>query len=181
MNHKLMTRLAVLLVAIIIVVLATEIVLSNRPRETLFLEVWHDVSGKVLKGEPRNIMIDFPSYELKQETGELIGIINFDTNKSHLLILGLGESLSGDAGKGISSHLIAVDSIPYDIEGVHIIEVSGGKVTLEYMGQKINLAPKEKWSSTSESIQSFGESKMKIVETVTIVNHGYVKLKPGNR
>ncbi|MCD6348929.1 MAG: hypothetical protein J7L91_04815, partial [Candidatus Korarchaeota archaeon] len=94
------------------------------------------------------------------------------------LVVGLGESLSGDAGGGVSSHLVAIDDLPCDIEGIRITAISNGKITLEYMGQEISLAPGEKWTNTSKSIQSFGETRMKIIETITITNHGYVKLKP---
>lgn len=174
-----MIKLPALLVAVLVIVLAAMIVLNNRSGGgTLFLEVWRDVSGKVLEGEPRKLMIDFPTYKFDEETGELSGITNFDINRSHLLVVGLGESLSGDAGGGVSSHLVAIDDLPCDIEGIRITAISNGKITLEYMGQEISLAPGEKWTNTSKSIQSFGETRMKIIETITITNHGYVKLKP---
>jgi len=173
-----MSRLAYVIILIVFALAFFIPLYSPRERSPLFLEVWVHIDGKVLEGSPRKLMIDFPTYRFNPDRGELSGFMDFDVNASHILILGMGHSLSGDAGGGVSSKLWAVDKLPFDLNNVKILKVDGDKVYLMYGGVNITLRPGEKWETTKEYVESSDGSKIRFTEKITIKNYGYVKLRP---
>ncbi len=163
-----------LLIAAILAALAAAVLVQTRPRSYLFLEIRKNVHGVAIEGNPPRIMIDFPTYKLDRDGRRLISMVEFDPD-DHRLVVGIEESLSGDAGGGISSRLMAVDP-PAEVSGILISEVDGSSVVLRCDGSELTLSPGDSWNNTVEYQRSFDGGRMKIVETTVVINHGYVEM-----
>jgi hypothetical protein len=124
-------------------------------------------------------MIDFPTYTFSQDEGVLYGLLNFEVNSSLLLVVGVGKSLSGDAGGGVASSLEGIYSLPHEVlSGIVIVRtLDDGRVYLSVSGTEIMLIPGQSWEKKREYTMDWGEGRIKISETLTIRNHGYVELK----
>ncbi len=177
-GYILMGRLMYVIILIILAIAFLILLYSPREEPPLFLEVWCHTNGKALEGPPRKLMIDFPTYRFNPDKGELSGLMDFDVNASHILILGMGYSLSGDAGGGVSSELWAIDKLPFDLDNVKILKVEGDSIYLTYEGTNITLEPGDKWEKTREYVKLADGSKIRFTERITIKNYGYVKLRP---
>ncbi|HDM92375.1 MAG TPA: hypothetical protein ENG69_03160 [Candidatus Korarchaeota archaeon] len=176
-----MSKLWIVLVLALVVLSATAALLVERgPEKYLFLEVNKHVHGEVLEGEPRNLLIDFPTYTLDESSGILKGQVAFDVNKSLALVVGVAYCLSGDAGGGVSSQLIGVYSLPAEVgQGVTLVEVEEGGVLKIVVGsEEVRLSPGQSWEDTREYVEEWEGGRMRIVETLTLTNWGYVELQP---
>ncbi len=144
-----------------------------------FLEVWLNSHGEVLEGEPMVLMIDFPTYTFSEEEKLLSGLIDFEVNSSLIMVLGVGKSLSGDAGGGAASTLHGVYSLPYDAGyGIVITEVlKDGSIHLSVNGSDIVLKPGQTWETKREYSMEWQGGVLKVKDTLSIKNHGRVKLQ----
>ncbi len=177
-----MNKLAVCIILLIIILASISLIFSlfysPQEKSPLFLEFWDHVDGKILEGSARKLMIDFPAYKFDSDKKELSGFMNFDANASCILILGMGHSLSGDAGEGVSSKLLAIDKLPFHSDSIKILKVENGKIYLSYEGVNITLKPGDEWERIREYVRFEDGSKIKFTERIKIRNHGYVKLRP---
>jgi len=168
-----------LFLALTVIVSSTFLLKHKAQGGYIFLEVWLNSDGKVLEGEPMVLMIDFPTYSFSEEENLLSGLIDFEVNSSLLMILGVGKSLSGDAGGGAASTLHGVYSLPYEAGyGIVIKEVSkGGSIHLSVNGSDIILKPGQTWEKKREYNMEWQGGVLKIRDTLSIKNYGCVKLQ----
>jgi hypothetical protein len=151
----------------------------------LFVEVWEHQDGKVISGNAYMMMIDFPTYRLKNST--LKSMIHFETDPLSKAVLGKGSSLSGDLGGGAASSLSSVKELPYLIGNysgfrISVMQVEGDNVTLDLSGRHMVLEPGESWKRETTENQQIKDSLIRVTTTLTIWNHGQVILespKPG--
>ncbi len=171
--------IAITLLLLLILAGASFFLLKHRNHEKyLFIEIWFNSHGKVLEGEPRALMIDFPSYTFSREEKLLSGLLNFEVNSSLLLVVGVGKSLSGDAGGGVTSSLEGIYYLPYEVlPGIVILKMDDGRVYLSVNGTEVLLTPDHSWEKEWEYTMDWEGGKIKISETLSIRNQGYVELK----
>lgn len=170
----------VLLFLLLILAGVSFFLLKPRSREGyLFIEIWFTSHGEVLEGEPRSLMVDFPTYTFSKDEGVLYGLLNFEVNSSLLLVVGVGESLSGDAGGGVTSSLEGIYSLPREVlPGIVIVRMlDDGRVYLSVNGTEFVLVPGQSWEKKREYTMDWEGGRIRISETLTIRNHGHVKLE----
>jgi len=175
-----MSRSLLILFLIVVLVGACVFLLKRKTNERyLFLEIWLNSYGEVIEGEARSLMIDFPTYTLSKDERLLSGTVDFDMNSSLIMILGKANSLSGDAGGGVSSYLEGIYSLPYDAGmGIRILGVEDGTVRLSVNGTEISLGPGKSWETRRDYTLRWERGTLRIEETLCITNFGYVKLQP---
>jgi hypothetical protein len=150
-----------------------------------FLFVDHHIAteGKVIEGDYGGAQIDMPSYEFDEETKTLSGSMDFGTGPDLKVVYGVGQSLSGAAGEGVSTALFGVTRLPFTIDAAYgspaleILEVlADGTARMKYRDEEITLKPGGTWSKTFSRVdeQAWGDRKGKarLVSRDTIVNHG---------
>lgn len=141
----------------------------------LFIEVWTDRHGQAERGMPPKLMIDFPSYELDNQT--IRSFVPVDIPAQVLAVGGTGFSLSGDLGGGANSGLEPILMLPYELGGVNVTAISGDRVTVDHAGESRDLLPGEVWEIRRSEIQSNKDVTLNITTTTTVKNHGRVDLK----
>jgi len=125
----------------------------------VFLEQHKSVHSELIKGYCGHMCVDFPTYVYYPETKELYGSIMGDydpdtdkvtnneiTNKT-MMLLGMGESHSGDASSGAGTGLVEIHNLPqveYNLTVKSIDE--DGTVHFTYKDSSMVLAPDKEWS-----------------------------------
>jgi len=150
----------------------------NQSQEYLFLEVWTDENGTVLDGTPIRMMIDFPTYFIRDSVLETMSPIK--TGAETEAVIGIGSSLSGDLGGGAASSLYPIDQLPYEADGVKVTEIRGDVAIFDYQGKQITLGPGERLQNSVEEFRIVEGTKYKVEITTLITNHGRVELQRGN-
>ena len=175
-----MSKFWLALVAIALVGLSLAFYASRVEGRYLLLESWTYVRGEALEGGPRELMIDFPTYRLDEESGVLVSYRPLSLNSSVKLIVGEGTSLSGDVGSGVSSQIVGIYNLPADLNDyVRIVSVSDDDVVLRLAGEEVTLSPGESREQTWEYIETWAGGKMRIVKTIRVTNKGYVRVQIG--
>jgi len=143
-------------------------------KQYIFLDQHTNINGKTISGECPMMMIDFPTYSFKKETGILNGMINFEVNEKLKVVYGWGTSLSGDAGGGAGTTLVGIYEFPYNGEDIVINKIDNdGTVQFTYKGKAITLKPNSEWEDIKTETNK--ETKGCIREdTITdkIINYG---------
>jgi len=157
---------------------SSQVISSDQSQNHLFLEVWTDENGTVLSGTPVLMMIDFPTYSLRDSV--LTPTLPFGIGAEARAVIGIGRSLSGDLGGGASSSLYPINQLPYDADGVKITEIKGDVAIFDYQGKQITLGPGEKWQDSVEESRTVAGTEYKVEITTLIKNHGRVELQGGD-
>lgn len=137
--------------------------------QALFVEYWIRTTGE---GDCEQIYIDFPTYSFQGNlTGE--GFHELPANRSRIIV-GIGYSLGGTAGSGISSSLAAVDLLPYEIGRSHpkvvLRAVAGdGALVAEIDGERLWIPPRKRWRYVVET-QVGGNCRE--TDVITLDNRG---------
>jgi len=143
------------------------------PGKVLFVEYWRISDG--IGNCPGAAMIDFPGYrysagELEAHTG--VSGSTGELDAGVIGIMGVGDSNRGAMGGGISSELIAIQSLPYPIEHqlgtLHSI-YSQGEIVVDIWGQAYWLEPGQSWVLQVEGDPS---SECHTVSTYRFTNYG---------
>jgi hypothetical protein len=157
---------------------------NNEPIQNnsiLFIEQHKITNGVLLSGpEPPLIMVDFPTYIFNKENNTLEGLIDFEITAELKLIYGSGGCLTGTAGGGCSTGLIAGYSFPFS-HGAFELPSNNSlqKITCFYKGEKIELLPGEMWSKIEvriDTIEVDGELSInEITTTDNLIFHGILE------
>jgi len=146
----------------------------------LFIEYTQYQDTRIVAGNPASTSIDFPTYWFNEEYKMLAGVIDFEINKSLIVIAGGGTILSGDVGDGAGTRLTGVYKIPYESGELAISEIKdSGQVVLMYRKQMIILDQGESWEQNVSEIQEWAslDDSSALVEVTTrhrINNHGFI-------
>jgi len=161
------------------------------PGQYLFVEIWFHVDGV---GHLPSLCIDFPGYAFDQQTGRLAmffqplpALAPGDGG-----FAGRGEQRSGAAGCGVGSHLATLASLPYTTTvtvgtggttgfgeerraaPVVLQSVDGaGTLTADIDGERVTLAPGERWSRLVEADLVNQTYNGHYVMTSSVTNYGW--------
>ncbi|HPF52090.1 MAG TPA: hypothetical protein PK335_10980 [Draconibacterium sp.] len=138
----------------------------------LFLEQHTSVSGELVSGpEPPLLHIDFPTYTFDEETGELVGIVDFSINKNLKMIYASGSSLSGTAGAGVATGLDGVYDIPFERGSFELLKLDdAGNVVFMYNDGVFNLKPGEEWTDQSTRLDTVMVDNEMSISSITTIN-----------
>ena len=138
----------------------------------VFLEQHHFTQSELLEGYCYPIAFDFPTYVFDSSTGILTDYgENVEMNKSIQIILGTGESASGDALNGYFNELYSILELPSERYDFMITKLeTDGTVHFSYKDSALVLLPNEEWLSTSSEIQEVIDNNG---DTIGIVKYTY--------
>ena len=125
----------------------------------VFLEQHKSIHSELIKGFCPHMCVDFPTYIYYPKTKELYGSIRGDydpatdkvtnnklTDKT-IMLLGMGESHSGDASSGAGTGLVEVHNLPQVEYNLTVKSIGvDGTVHFTYKDSSMVLAPDHEWS-----------------------------------
>jgi hypothetical protein len=148
---------------------------SGNQQTFLFIETQKHKNGTVISGNPSDLAIDFPTYDLRNST--LSTVERIELNSSTKAIYGNEFQISGDIGSGTSSGLYPVKDLPYSYGEINILSIEGDNVTLECYRKNVTLVPGGSWKIETIQPEKIGEGLLNVTTTVTVYNHGKVVVK----
>jgi hypothetical protein len=147
----------------------------------VFLEHHISTNGEIIEGNYiEGPGIDSPTFTFDSNSGILSGVMFFDINKSLKVIYGNGRSLGGVAGYGVSTSLLGIYKLPYNLENFKIENVeSNGTIHFQYKDSTIVLKSKEEWLDTTTYVDiqnNSGEiAKARLTNIDRFVNYGIIE------
>lgn len=140
----------------------------------IFLEQHKFTQNERLEGEYNHLTFDFATYSFDSLTGILTDYLgNMKMNKSIRMVLGTGDSASGDALSGEATHLKGIQETPSEHNDFIITKIDDdGTVYFTYKDSTMVLLPNEKWMHISTEIVEDTLGTVKYTYTDRITNWG---------
>lgn len=143
-----------------------------------FIEFYTITEGKAISGVPgQGRRIDGPGYSYDAESQTLDIYRNKPADSLNVMLyIGVGKVLKGTAGHGVSSNIIAVESIPYSYGDFTVLRSTKSSLECLLKGVKIELKPGQEYTTAESKTDSLPNSS--VVQTTTtwrIAFVGFVK------
>lgn len=140
----------------------------------VLVEHMKQTRGRLVNGTYEAVQLGSPDYSYDASRRLLDGS-GLETNGSLRVVLGITESLSQDAGSGVSGDAYGIYELPASAGDLSVDALApDGTVTLNYNGSRIVLAPGERWETISTEAVSTPNYSIRYTRSDMIRNQGYL-------
>lgn len=140
----------------------------------VLLEHSKQTRGRLVNGTYPAGNLGSPGYSYDAYQRQLSGT-GLEANDSLRAVLGVSEGLSQDAGSGTAGEAYGIYELPARTEDVIVEDLApDGTVTMAYNGNRIVLAPGERWEKIYTDLACTPNYSIKYTRSDVIRNQGFV-------
>jgi hypothetical protein len=168
--------LVALAVAVPVICMLAERLVSPEPGDGSIVLVEHakQTRGRLVNGTYPAQHLAGQNYQFDAYERQLGGS-GLVANDSLLVVLGVTEGYSQDAGSGTTGDAYGICKLPASAGDVAVEALSpDGTVTLTYNGSRIVLSPGERWEAIATEVASTPDYSIRYTISDTIKNQGFI-------